>query len=378
MRLADLSRDGEGGKSQACRERALVYVDTVNAQKSGAYVPLDSILHINCARPDFMRSTGRGNYKSERALGQLFRAIPSIETSAAVAQRDFSADSTSMQLVALRKQVLARARSSFGFRPERIGLDDLEAAPRLRQLYCAQLREIGVICNYPRRLDVPLSEVEMALGSIGGESTTTDQRGAKIASQCLKVKMKKLVEAVERELVGDRTLGGRFTLAWACWSEALEAEEGEYGVKMWRWLLALFAMEWVRRIEEQGPMWKEEQKPKVVVKQPTFNDIAEAPPSPLINRLSQRLHPVKPMPEAPTLTHSLDTPSTTILSVPAPTEPPQPRRTLAGLLPPLSAPPAQLLTPPPTPEPVDRYVVSPPPYVSWPTNGELVTGEEGG
>lgn len=259
LRIADASK--LHGADPRCKVLADKYSLAVDTAKTGVHVPLHEIPPFGKSRPDFLAYEGsnRAHYESQRALGQLFRAIPDARV-ALDPTSSFVDDSTSPHLDSLRTRLVRSAQELFGFKPLPLNDELIAMCASLRRSFCAELQLLAVVGHYPRRQGKSLSEVEVFVGSVAAESGgkgARDKKGAKEAATALRFRMSSLGQGVE-DMLGKGCLGDNFSAAWACWDEALAVDEAEFGVKSFRWLCASMALTYLERIEEKGAAWRED------------------------------------------------------------------------------------------------------------------------
>ncbi|KAJ3556934.1 hypothetical protein NM688_g1751 [Phlebia brevispora] len=265
--IADQST--EGILDPACLMLSTLHSDAVDYPKSGQPVALDKIpklkfrLRPDWSAPETVTDTSK-YYKSERAIGRLFRAIklPAIETArrAQQAQRRHLHDDASLEdiLEAFHQpmqyeddvMLLEVAQRVSEFIP--VGGRDDDLVGELWELYTRYVSELRCICvdhtlTYAR--DAMLSEEEVVVGTIIAKCSQARRRRDMMAQ--MREQATALMDGVRYEISGEEgTLPERsLQRAWAAFRLA-DIKEDAFGARSFAWVALGEIFEAIRVIEE--------------------------------------------------------------------------------------------------------------------------------
>ncbi|PCH33549.1 RdRP-domain-containing protein [Wolfiporia cocos MD-104 SS10] len=259
-----------------CLRLSKLHSDAVDYPKSGSPVPLQQIPKLKFkAKPDWnapetISSKAKGYYKSERAIGQLFRAIdlPALSTAARASrfQRRQMQDGHELSL----EDVLAEFRSSephydnimqlevehriAEFTPlpdiEDVDDDNITRMWKLLESYASRLRAICADHSLSHSRSAMLTEEEAVIGTIVAKCSQPRKR--KDTMSHLREQTSNLVSAVRAEISGDDDTPSEDSLiqAWMAYKVALIV--GDYfGARSFEWIALGEIFNTIRDIEEE-------------------------------------------------------------------------------------------------------------------------------
>ena len=245
--------DKYGIENEDCIKLAGMHSDAVDFPKTGVAVPADALKKLsgrNSDLPDWNepetgKRPGVTYYRSEKALGKLFRAIDLPSTSleedlqnlAICSENHHDLDSEHGQL----NQVIRSTVSGY------ITLTDMDASMEssLEDMYSYHTEQLEQICrSYTMNqfYGVKLTETEVVTGTILGFSSQRTLRKEKISK--LREHASHLVSHIHHDLTGGREENHspkrRMRLAYGAWELSLR-KKGEFGARSFA-LIALGAI----------------------------------------------------------------------------------------------------------------------------------------
>ncbi|GAA5898209.1 hypothetical protein JCM6882_000104 [Rhodosporidiobolus microsporus] len=262
------------GLSTKCKKLADLYSRAVDTPKTGVIIDREKLPKKAAMRPDFLcfsdgdlpQDTERSYYRSERALGYLYRDIDEneLKTPSALGEEpplDSSAiDSSSRSFGVLRLVVENKLANFFDCTPADLGrlVDD-----RRRVLtdkltsFCSSLSDLATTYSLPRTSGRKLAEEEIFAVTSLLEAEKNFQRGNLVVGLARQVT--NLVEWLEKELTGPEVLDAASsaveveTLArrYAAWMVAREMSELEFGVKTARWTGLALLLDALDKVEKE-------------------------------------------------------------------------------------------------------------------------------
>lgn len=253
-----------------CLKLAQLHSDAVDYPKTGMPVPHRSIPQpAQGVRPDWhaneMNQNGKGNYRSEKALGKLFRAIdlPALPEAGqeARAQKQQNRGRSEMSIkqamdALVDKESPHRQTTLFWTIRRLVGERiTLKFSPRiiigmlhLYNKYCSDLLSICQENTLSHNKDAQLTEEEVVAGTIVAKTHVARRRKEAIAST--REQATRLVHGVKIELAGDdtRELDEWLRRAWTAWEISLIEEK--FGSRSWGWTALISIFEVLKEIEE--------------------------------------------------------------------------------------------------------------------------------
>ncbi|PCH33560.1 RdRP-domain-containing protein, partial [Wolfiporia cocos MD-104 SS10] len=208
-----------------CLRLSKLHSDAVDYPKSGSPVPLQQIPRLKfTARPDWnapetISSKAKGYYKSERAIGQLFRAIdlPALSTATRAShfQRRQMQDGHELSL----EDVLEE------FHSKDVDDDDITRMWKLLESYASRLRAICAVYTLYDWSSTMLTEEEAVIGTIVAKCSQPRKR--KDTMSQLREQTSILVSAVRAEISGDdeTLLEDSLKQAWIAYKVALIVDD---------------------------------------------------------------------------------------------------------------------------------------------------------
>jgi hypothetical protein len=267
--IADQSR--EGIHDDDCIKLAQLHSDAVDYPKSGRAVELQAIPKLKFKQkpdwnaPETINPDSSNYYRSERAIGKLFRAIELEEIPMPSRLRKRTRKTTSR-----RMQNLATDLSTFRLNdPDTVVFDVVErrtrrfldtAGPweksiiedvaRLFKRFSTELTGIAATYSLSHK-NVMLSEEEVIVGTI--TQKTSQPRTRKEHMTKIREMTDTLVKGIRQKLEGDenRTLEDYLKYAWLAWELSFVEAKGEkFGAKSFGWLALGCIFDSMRQIEE--------------------------------------------------------------------------------------------------------------------------------
>ncbi|GAA5981898.1 hypothetical protein JCM11641_001935 [Rhodosporidiobolus odoratus] len=249
----------EGSLHPDCLTLAELHSTAVDYPKTGQPVRIKSLpITPSKLKPNFMAGEywahQKGNekrfYTSDKALGQLFRAIPLKDTQPKPWQHDDDTLDPSRTITT----ALAAASLCSSSLPQLPTRSPSKLKQEMRHLLVAFLPEIGYIASthtLSKRPDRYLSEVEVYLSAIAAPAKQPRQRQDLVAR--LQLATSELFDRFCDEISGwygeeELELEEQVKRACAAWQVALEAGE-EYGVKTFGFLSLQLLLDGLKRLE---------------------------------------------------------------------------------------------------------------------------------
>lgn len=247
-----------------CITLAQLHSNAVDYPKSGQPVKLDAIPRVTRDKPDYMAPETANiddYYKSQRALGHLFRAIdlpieqqPSLQRGGRRRRRGRNTD----ELVdGLNRLNVEDAWESNLYRAVEELVDayqdvDEEDSASITQLFQRYASELKLICasNTLSRTDKPLLEEEAIIGTIAQKTSQRHKR--KDAISKLREGTDLLVRGIREELAGDDSVEPEesLTRAWMAWELAV-SEGTSFGAQSFGWIALGAIFEAIKEINEE-------------------------------------------------------------------------------------------------------------------------------
>ncbi|GAA6020781.1 hypothetical protein JCM11491_004647 [Sporobolomyces phaffii] len=240
---------------------------SVDSPKTGRVVRNDDLPtfpdYLRRERPDFLQGESRdyaldtGYYRSERALGQLYRDIdfeqlraPELEETTGPARDGASAAFGTLRTIVEDRLAVVLGSPRVDDEPD-LGSDD-ESIVRLRSAFCSHLRDLSIVHSFPRTGGRGLTEVEMfAVTHSNGTTTTRDPVARGNAVVAMGTELESLVEWLKRELGPGQKGIARAQEAWRFGlGRETDKWDDEFGVRTFRWMCLSILLDRLDRLEE--------------------------------------------------------------------------------------------------------------------------------
>ncbi|KIJ68271.1 hypothetical protein HYDPIDRAFT_81362 [Hydnomerulius pinastri MD-312] len=252
---ADQSEDGIFDDD--CEDLAELYNRAVDYPKSGNPVEFREMpRRWNSLRPDWSAPETQvydeeRYYKSDKALGRLFRAItlPEVRRTPAAAplgSRPMEESTSSrLMLEAIKKRVSAFIPASEPNHKHK------SVSGRIFTRYVREFETACAALTLPSGRVTSLSEEEVVIGTVSARLSQNRQRGQLITR--LKEQTKYIVDGVRDQLLGYASSGPRerLELCWATYNLA-RLHRGRFGAKSLGWVLLGLTFDVIKELEEEA------------------------------------------------------------------------------------------------------------------------------